>query len=57
MHFAYNQLVIWKHRFWTEVNMSFSKRLKRLWVLLTTEEVFHPDGTSERRTVRRPPRG
>ena len=37
--------------------MSIKKRLKRLWTELTTEEVFHPDGTSERRTVRRPPRG
>jgi hypothetical protein len=37
--------------------MTLRKRLKRLWALLTTEEVFHPDGTSERRTVRRPPRG
>ena len=37
--------------------MTISKRIKRLWTLLTTEEVFYPDGTSERRTVRRPPRG
>jgi hypothetical protein len=37
--------------------MSIQKRLKRLWVLLTAEEVFYEDGTSERRTVRRPPRG
>jgi hypothetical protein len=38
--------------------MSIKKRLKRLWTLLTTEEVFYPDGTSERRTmVRRAPRG
>ena len=37
--------------------MSLSKRIERLWILLTTEEVFQGDGTSERRTVRRPPRG
>ncbi len=36
--------------------MSLSKRLKRLWTLLTTEEVFHEDGATTRRTVRRPPR-
>jgi hypothetical protein len=29
------------------------KRLKRLWILLTTEEVFHEDGTSTRRTMMR----
>jgi hypothetical protein len=33
------------------------KRVKRLWNLLATEEIFRADGTSERRTVRRPPRG
>jgi hypothetical protein len=34
------------------------KRVKRIWTLLTTEEVFYPDGTSERRSVvRRAPRG
>jgi hypothetical protein len=37
--------------------MSIQKRLRRLWTLLTTEEVFHADGTSERRTASRPPRG
>ena len=37
--------------------MTLSKRIKRLWILLTAEEVFYEDGTSERRTVRRPPRG
>lgn len=38
--------------------MTIQKRLKRLWTLLTTEEVFLPDGTSKRRTAaRRPPRG
>ena len=30
--------------------MTILKRAKRLWVLLTTEEVFREDGTSERRT-------
>ena len=37
--------------------MSILKRAKRLWTVLTTEEVFHADGTSERRTASRPPRG
>lgn len=37
--------------------MTIWKRAKRLWTLLTTEEVFSEEGTSERRTVRRPPRG
>ncbi len=37
--------------------MSIWKSAKRLWSLLTTEEIVHADGTSERRTVRRPPRG
>jgi hypothetical protein len=37
--------------------MTLWKRIKRLRALLTTEDVFYPDGTSERRTVRRPPRG
>jgi hypothetical protein len=37
--------------------MTIWKRMKRVWTLLTTEEVVHLDGTSERRTVRRPPRG
>ena len=35
--------------------MSFSKRLKHLWILLTTEEVINEDGSTERRRVRRPP--
>jgi hypothetical protein len=26
--------------------MTLWKRMKRLWTLLTTEEVVHPDGTS-----------
>jgi hypothetical protein len=34
--------------------MTIRKRIRRLWTLLTNEEVFYPDGTSERRTVRRP---
>jgi hypothetical protein len=40
-----------------EVNMSLSKRLKRLWMLLTTEEVFDEHGSRGRRSmVRRAPR-
>ena len=31
--------------------MIILKRAKRLWTLLTTEEVFREDGTSERRTM------
>jgi hypothetical protein len=31
--------------------MTILKRAKRLWTVLTTEEVFHEDGTSERRTM------
>ena len=31
--------------------MTILKRAKRLWTLLTTEEVFREDGTSERRAV------
>ena len=31
--------------------MTILKRAKRLWVLLTTEEVFREDGTSERRAI------
>jgi hypothetical protein len=38
--------------------MSFSKRLRRLWAALTTEEVFDERGSTGRRsTVRRAPRG
>jgi hypothetical protein len=38
--------------------MSIKKRLGRLWVLLTTEEVFDEHGSLGRRTmVRRAPRG
>ncbi len=33
------------------MNITIWKRIKRLWTLLTTEEVFYPDGTSERRTM------
>ncbi len=37
--------------------MTFSKRLKRLWTLLTTEEVFDERGSLGRRSmVRRAPR-
>jgi hypothetical protein len=37
--------------------MNRSKRLKRLWTLLTTEEVFDEHGSLGRRTiVRRAPR-
>ena len=37
--------------------MTFSKRVKRLWTLLTTEEVFDEHGSLGRRTViRRAPR-
>ena len=37
--------------------MSIKKRLKRLWVLLTTEEVFDEHGSRGRRSVvRRAPR-
>ncbi len=37
--------------------MSIKKRLKRLWVLLTTEEVFDEHGSRGRRTmIRRAPR-
>jgi hypothetical protein len=34
--------------------MIIGKRLKRLWTLLTTEEVFHEDGTSAARYACRP---
>ena len=38
--------------------MTFWKRVKRLWILLTTEEVFDEHGSLGRRTVvRRAPRG
>ncbi len=38
--------------------MSIQKRLKRLWVLLTAEEVFDEHGSRGRRgVVRRAPRG
>ena len=40
-----------------EVDVSLSKRLKRIWTLLTTDEVVNEDGSTERRRVRRPPRG
>jgi hypothetical protein len=37
--------------------MNLSKRLRRLWALLTTEEVFDEHGSLGRRTmVRRAPR-
>jgi hypothetical protein len=31
--------------------MTILKRAKRVWTLLTTEEVFREDGTSKRRTM------
>ena len=31
--------------------MTILKRAKRVWTLLTTEEVFREDGTSTRRTM------
>ena len=31
--------------------MTMLKRAKRVWTLLTTEEVFREDGTSQRRTM------
>jgi hypothetical protein len=31
--------------------MTILKRAKRLWTVLTTEKVFHEDGTSERRPM------
>ena len=38
--------------------MSIEKRIKRLWTLLTTEEIFDEDGSLGRRSViRRAPRG
>ncbi len=38
--------------------MSIKKRLKRLWDLLTTEEVIDEHGSQGRRTIlRRAPRG
>jgi hypothetical protein len=38
--------------------MSIKKQLKRLWVLLTTEEYFDERGSLGRRTmIRRAPRG
>ena len=40
-----------------EVKISLAKRLKHLWVLLTTEEVFDEHGSLGRRSVvRRAPR-
>jgi hypothetical protein len=43
--------------FQMEMNMSLSKRLRRLWMLLTTEEVFDEHGSRGRRNmVRRAPR-
>ena len=37
--------------------MSIKKRIKRLWVLLTTEEIFDEHGSLGRRTmIRRAPR-
>ena len=45
------------NRFQMEVNMSLSKRLKRLWTLLITEEYFDEHGSRGRRNmVRRAPR-
>jgi hypothetical protein len=35
----------------TEADMSIKKRLKRLWTLLTTEEVFDEHGSRGRRTM------
>ena len=32
-------------------DMTILKNAKRLWTLLTTEEVFREDGTSERRAM------
>jgi len=41
-----------------EVSMTIRKRIKRLWTLLTTEEVFDEHGSLGRRSVmRRAPRG
>lgn len=38
---------------WREGQKILMRREKRLWILLTTEEVFKEDGTSPRRTGRR----
>ncbi len=37
--------------------MTILKRAKRMWTLLTTEEVFREDGSSKRRTIIRRARG
>lgn len=37
--------------------MKIWRSAKRIWTLLTTEEVVRPDGTTVRRTASRPPRG
>ncbi len=44
-------LQCWKHRLRRRKEMAILKRAKRLWTVLTTEEVFHEDGTSERRAM------
>ena len=56
--FTYNRVVVLKSLLKMEVSMSIKKRLKRLWVSLTTEEVFDEHGSLGRRSVvRRAPRG
>jgi hypothetical protein len=57
IHFAYNLIVVTRGLCEKEVNVSLWKRAKRLWTLLTTEEVFDEHGSlGRRKMVRRAPR-
>ena len=51
MREAYNRSVVLESDFRRRQDMFILKRAKRLWTLLTTEEVFREDGTSERRAI------
>ena len=48
---AYNKPVALECDLRRRKDVTILKRAKRLWTLLTTEEVFREDGTSERRAI------
>jgi hypothetical protein len=54
---AYTLVVILDPRFEMEASMTLMKRAKRLWTLLSTDEVFDEHGSRGRRKMmRRAPR-
>ncbi len=51
MRGAYNKHVAMESDLRQRKDMTILKNAKRLWTLLTTEEVLREDGTSERRAM------